>query len=120
MSGIKGLAVLSRVNRGTFIRFEVTSLATEVDAVLAALLEWLPEGAEISVPEPGPWECYHESQRINGALMIKRGCHGSCGIWEPAGAAEAGHWLLPGFRQSVAYAGGRVQPRIPQASGGRL
>lgn len=120
LSGIKGLAVLSRVDRGTFVRFELTAETAQVEAVLAALLECLPEGADISVPEPGSGECYRECQRIDGVLMIKRGCHGSYGTWKPAGGVEAGEWLLPGFRQSVADAAAeRVQLCIPQASGGQ-
>lgn len=98
---IDGLCVSGRSDRGTFIQYELKATAPDADAVLAALLGWLPEGAEVSVPEPGPHECYHECRRLDGAFMIKRGCHGSYGDWRPATLAEAGAWLLPGFLLSA-------------------
>lgn len=99
---IDGLRVIRSTERGTFVEFEVVAHASRVADVLTLLLAALPDGGEVSVPEPGPHECYHECQRTKGELQIKRGCHGSYGTWRPASLEEAHDWLLAGFTLSAA------------------
>lgn len=106
---IDGLRVIRSTERGTFVEFEVIAQSDRVAEVVASLLAALPEGGEVSVSEPSPYECYNECQRTNGALQIKRGCHGSYGTWRPASSAEAHEWLLPGFTLSAS------NPRSEQA-----
>lgn len=95
---IAGLRIIRSTERDTFVEFEVAAQPSCVAEVVSALLAVLPDGGEISVPAPGPYECYNECQRINGALQLKRGCQGSYGTWRFATTAEAHEWLLPGFK----------------------
>lgn len=113
---IAGLRTISTTEHGAFVEYEVAAAASDTASVVSALLAALPEGADIAAPEAGPAECYHECRRANGALHIKRGCHGSFGTWRAATPAEALEWLLPSFHFAVSnprYE--QVRLRVPRA-----
>lgn len=79
-------------------RFRPQSLPAGLETVVNAL----PEGAEIAIPDTGDGDCVREARRTYAGLEIKRGCHGAAGSWRSASYAETIGWLSRGVSSGEA------------------
>ena len=99
-----GISVTSERDSGPRVEYSFGLSQGSEDRLLSELLSNMPNGSELSVPDPTNGDCALEAKRKGGGYEVKRGCHGAYGVWRAATLAEAHAWLLPGALASVRLA----------------